>query len=52
MSTWIERNLLELAQWRSSSQPVPNDNELMYLLNDIGPLHYVFKDVEKEIAIS
>ena len=50
MSTWVKRSLSELNEWRLPSQIAPNENELMYLLNDIGPLYYVFNDVENEVA--
>lgn len=45
MSTWFERNLPDIGAWHlTPDDEALDESEIAYLLNDIGPLLYVFGD--------
>lgn len=51
MSTWIKRNLPNLGRWHliSALAETEADAESAYLLNDIGPVLYVFNSVPEGV---
>ena len=49
MNPWLEENQSVIESWETLQDEKCCENERAYLLNDIGPLLYVFNNITEDM---